>query len=828
MTLRFDAEALAERARNLGTLNGFKLVFVSLEAAPRPSFAWLDVEFHNDQHLAPPPPATDFTLGGGTRLPAGGNPGEVRVTQVLAGTAPRTLRLKVAPVGDYSTYTLSLRRGDFDPLFSDLPFKFRPGCFNLNCAPDWPAAPPPPDEPAIDYLARDYDSFRHLLIAAMAERVPDWQPTSEADFDQVLIDLLAAEGDELADYQDRVMNEAYVTRARKRLSLARHARLMDYHIHEGNQAGTWLAVQVSVDDTLPGPAAAAFGAWTHDRWSDPGCVVFASEAKQACFRRLNELLAYGWGGTVSALEAGSTAADLTLAGGLTQAAADALRDTFLLPDVHHLLIQQALNPETGTINGRDPTARQVVRLLPPSGPVPRAESVADPVAGQWLVRVRWVAEDRLQRRHCTVTRCPGQPAVEGVTTFHGNLVWATQGRPRRTVFRPPGAPLGPADDSGFVGADEAAYEALERQIGPVRVRTGTLLALPKAPLAYRNTPPGGDAPTQSTLAVTVQGIADPWLEQSDLVESAGDAMHFVVETDERGISRLRFGDGVNGAALAEDAIVECRYRVGQGEAGNVGADRLSHFDPAGTAVTLVWNPLDVVDGRSPEPPAEILRRAPEAYRRRQKRAVTLADYAARAEELPGVAHARARYGWTGSWRTVRVAIDPAGTTVLDPALARRVADHLDALRLIGEDLEVRPARYVPLDLRLRLCADPHYWPEDLRAVLEMEFSDGYTPDGRRGFFHPDLWTFGQPLHASQIVGRALAVTGVERALSLSMRRWNPGGGGGLVLVTLTPDALPAALVDRLEVGTFEIIAVANDPNRLETGRMLFEIVGGRR
>ena len=207
--------------------------------------------------------------------------------------------------------------------------------------------------------------------------------------------------------------------------------------------------------------------------------------------------------------------------------------------------------------------------------------------------------------------------------------------------------------------------------------------------------------------------------------------------------------------------------------------------------------------------------------------MTLADYAARAEELTGVAHARSRYAWTGSWRTVRVVIDPAGTTVLDPELASTIEAYLDAVRLIGEDIEVRPAQYVPLDIKLTLCAHPRYWPEDLRAVLEMEFSDGYTPDGRRGFFHPDLWTFGQPLHASQIIGRALAVTGVERMLSLSMRRWNPGRGGGLIVVTLTPDQLPASLVEKLEVGPFEIIQVVNDPSRLETGRILFEILGGR-
>ena len=92
----------------------------------------------------------------------------------------------------------------------------------------------------------------------MMERVPGWQPTSEADLDQVLINLLAVRGDELADKQDRVAAEGFFPRARRRVSLARHARLMDYHIHQGNQATTWLAVEVDGDATLP----RSFAAWT--------------------------------------------------------------------------------------------------------------------------------------------------------------------------------------------------------------------------------------------------------------------------------------------------------------------------------------------------------------------------------------------------------------------------------------------------------------------------------------------------------------------------------------------------------------------------------------
>ena len=95
----------------------------------------------------------------------------------------------------------------------------------------------------------------------------------------------------------------------------------------------------------------------------------------------------------------------------------------------------------------------------------------------------------------------------------------------------------------------------------------------------------------------------------------------------------------------------------------------------------------------------IRRSAPEAFRARQLRAVTLADYVKRAEEVTGVSRAVARYAWTGSWRTVRIAIDPTGFTALgDPhsdalwdELRPRIADHLEAVRLIGEDLELELA-----------------------------------------------------------------------------------------------------------------------------------------
>ncbi|KPF60806.1 hypothetical protein D621_01560 [beta proteobacterium AAP51] len=861
-------ERLADRARDLEAagLTGFALVYVSLEPVARPGFAWLDLEFHNANGLAVLPPVQAFRIEGGLRLRAGTGPGQVQVTEVLPNPEGRAhaLRLRVAPVGDYSTYTLSTSAAGLvppadalpramDPLFGRLPFKFRPGCFNLNCAPTWAPAPVPEPAPAIDYLARDYDSFRHVLMATMAQRVPGWAPTSEADLDQVLIDLIAAQADELADHHDRVIAERSIVTAHKRESFARHGRWMDYHLHQGNQASTWVAVQALQPATdLPALAQDAGGnldewaVWNGADWRDPEAVIFAlphegPRWRRRVYRALNELRLYTWGDTVSALAAGATTADLTQAGSTSEADAivleDLLNGTSVLQGaapgddvdaaVHVLLLQEHLNPATGTANGVNVARRQALRLLPAGGPEPRAQRLQDPVSGAWFVRVRWVPEDALRQNFCFTCECAGT-LVRDLARFHGNLVFVTQGRPQETRFLPPGPNRLPeADEQRLRALSHAHWLRRQRPEGALKLDDAVVCALPPRAgvLAFRATPPDGLTPPRSTLSVRVSGFATPWSERSDLVRSRDDDEHFIVQVHENQTAQLRFGNGVNGRALPEDAEVQARWRSGQGLAGNVGPDTLLRHSGG---VGRVWNPFDVTDGREPEPVSNLVRRAPEAYRRHQLRAVTLPDYAARAEAVPGVAHAKARYLHSGSWRVVRVAVDPVGGGALQPGLRARIAAHLDAVRLIGDDVELRAAEYVPLDIRVTVCALSGTWAEDLRVELEMAFSDATLPGGGRGLFHPDDWSFGQPLHASQIIGRAMAVPGVERVTRLGMRRFNPGSGGGTSVVEIDLEALPVSSAQRLDFGDFEIPIVANDPDHLERGRIAFDIRGGRR
>lgn len=818
-------------------LNGMKLVLVALPPGANPDHADLDLRFFNELHVAailaeitatPARAGQIFRVRGGTRVPAGAAAGQVKVTAV-AGVDATRLSLRVAPVGDYSTYTLELvwDGSRIDPFFSAIGFKFRPGCFTNDCAPPQDGPPLSPG-PKIDYLARDYDSFRHTLMTAMAERVPGWKSTSEADHDQVLIDLFAAAADELADYQDRVMAEAYLATARKRVTLARQARLMDYHLHEGNQASTWLALEVVAGQAPFRLDDQDVLVWTGVSPAEDDAVFFASRerflppAQRQRFDPLvNRLRMHTWRNAHPALRAGSTVADVVpLVPGAGQAEADALRDLVRAGALPQLLIAEQLNPLTALPPGRNRNKRQLLRLLARND---AAQTLHDPVTDTWLVRLQWRDEDRLRFDYSFTTFCAGVPK-EDISLFFGNLLPVHEGLPMAVDFFEAGAVL-PTDTPDH---KHRYHQRLERQGDP---NDWVLAALPEGPLAYLPKPMDGavdgaldgEVPARSTLQVSVlTGIeTQAWSETESLVhsdDSASFGRRFMVETDERQRSTLRLGNGINGQLLPFGAVLRTQYQIGGGHQGNVGADQLVNVAKLSGALegafTDAWNPFDVTDGRDPETPERIRRNAPEAYRARQLRAVTLADYVRRAEEVPRVSRAVARYAWTGSWRTVRVVIDPAGSTTLDEALRADVAAHLEAVRLIGEDLELRPPHYIPIELRIVVCAQPDQWVEDLRFVLEQALSDGYTADGRPGFFHPDAWTFGQDLHRSAIEGRVHGVAGVAHLVSIVMKRFDAPTPG-----------LPGTEV--LEMGFDEVVLCANDPDHLERGLVRIDVQGGR-
>jgi hypothetical protein len=523
---------------------------------------------------------------------------------------------------------------------------------------------------------------------------------------------------------------------------------------------------------------------------------------------LNKIHLYTWSDSIPTLAAGSITADLKLEIG-GQTAADTVRDLIRDGKITRLLIQEHLNPLTGATAGRDPEARQILRLIPGDE---GAFTLQDPLTGEWMVRIKWQNKDQLKRNYCFLTDCQDEP-INDISLFHGNLVKVFHGEKIKSVFVEADTPI----------TTPSTFHIDRNQ------KWGAICRLPEIPLAYRETPLGGNIPPLSTLGIdddysksfveviSKTGVSEKWNEVINLIHSDDSAElgnHFMVETDEYLQSIIRFGNGINGKELPENSIVECSYQLGLGPVGNIGFDKLVNYDTNNfPRIVDCWNPFAVTNGRGPEPKTEIIRRAPEAYRFKQLRAVTLKDYVDRAEELQGVSKASARYIWTGSWRSVQIAIDPLGTTELTDELRKKLSKHLDAVRLIGEDLELRPPIFIPLEINMKLCIHQDYWVEDIRNLLEQTFSDGYSPDGEMAFFHPDRWTFGQELRASQIIGAVQKVQGVDHVLSLKMNRMNE---------------TKSKSIDVLSVRSNEIIQVKNDRDHREKGYIYFDIKGGRR
>ena len=226
---------------------------------------------------------------------------------------------------------------------------------------------------------------------------------------------------------------------------ARHARLMDYHLGQGNQASTWLVVELDAGQapfalsdqdlvvSTVGADEAVFFA-SRQRWLD-------AAARQHFDPLRNRLRLHTWRDAQPALRAGSTSADVVpLAGLAAQAQAEALRDAVRAGLWRELVIAEMLNPLTGAAPGRNPRKRQLLRLR---NGAEAAEAIFDPVTLTWMVRLHWRDEDALRFDYSFTTFCGGTPVTD-VSLFFGNLLPVHAGLPMTVHFHEPGTIL-PAD-----------------------------------------------------------------------------------------------------------------------------------------------------------------------------------------------------------------------------------------------------------------------------------------------------------------------------------------------------------------------------------------------
>jgi len=316
-----------------------------------------------------------------------------------------------------------------------------------------------------------------------------------------------------------------------------------------------------------------------------------------------------------------------------------------------------------------------------------------------------------------------------------------------------------------------------------------------------------------TLSGPLAGQAAAWSPLQDLLESGPLDAVFVVEIESDGTATIRFGDGASGYRPDPGSAFTAAYRVGNGTAGNVGADSLVNVAAPTALIQACRNPLPAAGGADPESNDQIRRRAPQAFLT-QERAVTMADYEAVAQTSTQVDRAVATLRWTGAWYTVFVAVEPVGAGPLTRPLAKALKANLNRYRLAGQDLELDSPQYVSLEIALEICVDPDYFQSDVRAALNQVLSDALLPNGQRGVFYPDNFTFGQTVYLSPVYAAARSVPGVVTVVASTFQP--QGVATGVYLAA-----------GEMKMGPTQVARLANDPNYPDHGQLTLNLEGGK-
>ena len=158
----------------------------------------------------------------------------------------QVVKVRTARPGDFGFYTLSFTHGRIDTYFSRVRFNFKVNCpSKVDCKPERSRCPEDGElDFPIDYQARDFFSLRRALMDFASLRYAHWADNGRtADLGVMLAEVMSALGDEHSYYQDRIAREAYLETASQRRSVRRLSRLVDYHLHDGLGASTWLDVR---------------------------------------------------------------------------------------------------------------------------------------------------------------------------------------------------------------------------------------------------------------------------------------------------------------------------------------------------------------------------------------------------------------------------------------------------------------------------------------------------------------------------------------------------------------------------------------------------------
>jgi hypothetical protein len=771
--------------------------------------------------------------------------------------------------GDASNYQLCLIEIDpetkkphpmvgFDSRYSCIEFNFKASCASdLDCKTSTDCAPTQIAPPDINNLAKDFASFRQLILDRLALTMPQWRERHIPDLGITLVELLAYIGDHLSYYQDAIATEAYLGTARRRVSVRRHVRLVDYRLHEGCNARTWVVFEVASDypDLLPddfylittSPYDTMLKAEQLPSTLPKPYLIFEPlvadrEKKIPLYVARNSISIYSWGDAQCCLPTGSTGVTLIDPGIVTSPAPETKNNCntgehdgvprqtspqnsdyrLNLNPCDVLIFEEVKGPNTGHKGDADPRHRQAVRLT-------KATKSKDPLNGQLIWEIEWAEQDALTFALCvsSINR-EDCSLIADVSVVRGNVLLVDHGESHSKNLD-----AVPEREIAFDCDDPCTPRArlkIPARFKPPLGKTDMSFSQALAGCKYKSTDhnqctPASELLTQDPRAalpvIELHTGTSRWQPKLDLLESYADDLHFVAEMEEDRSTTLRFGDGRCGRQPPAGAVFGADYRTGNGSVGNVGAESITHIVfrdkfPNGVQFINIRNPFPACGGTDAEPIAEAKLFAPSTFRKTLQRAITPQDYAdiVLRDFSHKVQRAAAQLRWAGSWYEMIVAIDRLGSESADDELIAEIKQHLNRYRRIGHDLIVKPARYISLEITLCVCVLPHFQRGHIKAELLKIFSDRLLPNNKKGLFHPDNLSFGDGIYLSRLVAAAQAIAGIESVQVTQLERQFEGPN----------DEVKNGI---LPLGPFEIARLSNDLNYPENGNLILDIRGRR-
>ena len=368
-------------------------------------------------------------------------------------------------------------------------------------------------------------------------------------------------------------------------------------------------------------------------------------------------------------------------------------------------------------------------------------------------------------------------------------------------------PRGDGDSSARLGAAPDG-----RLFRPSLARRGVTQAQPydDRPRAAAGRPPTRRASTRDAAIPAVAlfaATASAGSRCASCSTATASRADFVVEMEEDGgpaALRRRRARPRARAGPSSPATLPGRHRP----AGNVGAEALRARRHRRCRSSRVTNPLPAAGGADPEPIEQVRLYAPQAFRTPEARR--------HRGRLRGGRRAPPRGAAGGAPRGAGPA---AGTRCSSPstdAAAARSTTPFEA-RAAGVPGPLPAGRARPRDRRaaLRAARPRADGLRRARATCAATSNEALSrssrrrdlPGGRRGFFHPDNFTFGQPVYLSQIVA-ARDGRRRRRLASRSIRFQRCG----------EPAARRARGSDGSTSDRLEIARLDNDPSRPENGR----------